>query len=278
MTALLEMSLPANYLAYCLNAAVASVVACALAVVLSRRQAWSLPARHAILVAAIAGSLLAPLVIPLVHLPSPWAIHVSEALGQPRMSVETKTTESNHREEVLESPVPMSPPVAEFASVNPVSAEPKTISPASVVPELAPHGPSREQLSLSATQRTRIIGTLVCGIWLVGIVCGVARALVCLVKLRRWTQTVTVAACPELASAARSAADGLGWRKEIVIYRSCLLPAPITFGLLRPRIVVPAGIESDLSREQLRAVIQHEVAHLARRDLWTGLLQQIAQV
>ena len=71
---------------------------------------------------------------------------------------------------------------------------------------------------------------------------------------------------------------GVGLQKEILVYCSNVLPAPVTFGLIHPRIVVPAGIESMLPSDQLRAVIQHEMAHIARRDLWIGLLQQVAQI
>ena len=279
MTSLLEIMLPANFLVYSLNAAVASVVACAIAVVLSRRQTWSLPARHAILVAAIAASLLAPLVMPLVPLPSLWAISVSEAVYQPLKSVETKPAGSNHEQEFdPELPTTNSIPRAEPSPIRPEVASPAVASPASVALEPIMPTPSREHPALSASDRARLVGTLVCGIWLVGIAVGMVRSLICLAKLRRWSQSVTVAKSPELTAAARSAAAALGLRQEIVVYCSNLLPAPITCGLLRPRIVVPVGIEWDLSPEQLRAVIKHEMAHLARRDLWIGLLQQVAQV
>ncbi|MCG8652467.1 MAG: M56 family metallopeptidase, partial [Pirellulales bacterium] len=43
---------------------------------------------------------------------------------------------------------------------------------------------------------------------------------------------------------------------------------PIAFGCLRPTILLPAGIESQLSEEELSAVLSHEVAHICRRDQW----------
>ena len=61
MTSLPQLLLPADFLIPCLNAAVASLVACGIAVALSRRTAWSLPVRHALLAAALAVSLTAPL-------------------------------------------------------------------------------------------------------------------------------------------------------------------------------------------------------------------------
>lgn len=42
---------------------------------------------------------------------------------------------------------------------------------------------------------------------------------------------------------------------------------PAAFGLLRPTIVLPPSCES-LDREALRAVLAHELGHIARGDLW----------
>ena len=48
---------------------------------------------------------------------------------------------------------------------------------------------------------------------------------------------------------------------------------PIAFGLFRWTIVVPDGIETQLPRDELRALFAHELAHLCRGDvrwLWIG--------
>lgn len=43
---------------------------------------------------------------------------------------------------------------------------------------------------------------------------------------------------------------------------------PAATGLFRLLIVLPEGIEANLSRGELRAVLSHEVAHFVRGDLW----------
>ena len=43
---------------------------------------------------------------------------------------------------------------------------------------------------------------------------------------------------------------------------------PFACGLLRWTIVLPAGIERELSHAELQALLAHEVAHLVRRDPW----------
>jgi beta-lactamase regulating signal transducer with metallopeptidase domain/thiol-disulfide isomerase/thioredoxin len=272
-----EALLPADVLVRFLNAALASSVACAIAVVLSRRTAWSLPTRHAMLLAAIVASLVAPWIVPRFHLPTVWAIQVSETFDQPRRVVSGHRIDGIHRPESSGSPNATSIPAAETDADRPPIAVSPTAAPVSVVQPIPPAS-SREQPSVSALGWARICGTVLCGVWLVGSAVGLGRALLGFARLRRWIQTLSVTDSRLIADAARSAAESVGLPGEIVVYRSNLLPAPVTFGLLRPRIVVPAGIESTLSFDQLRAVLKHELAHIARRDLWIGLLQQLARI
>ena len=67
-------------------------------------------------------------------------------------------------------------------------------------------------------------------------------------------------------------------RGTLSVLESEIVPAPVTFGLIHPRIVLPTGLDSELPFEQLCGVMLHEVAHVARRDLWIGVVQECAQV
>jgi hypothetical protein len=67
---------------------------------------------------------------------------------------------------------------------------------------------------------------------------------------------------------------GLRGRARLGIHPHIL--SPITLGLFRPTVLVPAGW-ADLSREARRGCLLHELAHLARRDDWWGLLFEMAR-
>lgn len=56
------------------------------------------------------------------------------------------------------------------------------------------------------------------------------------------------------------------------------LDSPATWGLGRPVLLLPEGLVQKLSASELRWVLLHEFAHLARRDHWIELFQQIVQV
>jgi beta-lactamase regulating signal transducer with metallopeptidase domain/protocatechuate 3,4-dioxygenase beta subunit len=61
----------------------------------------------------------------------------------------------------------------------------------------------------------------------------------------------------------------------------CLSPdvrSPLVAGWLRPIVILPEDLPERLSSHQLREVLVHECAHVARRDPWILLLQRLATI
>ncbi|MGB2864731.1 MAG: M56 family metallopeptidase [Sedimentisphaerales bacterium] len=54
--------------------------------------------------------------------------------------------------------------------------------------------------------------------------------------------------------------------------------SPAVCGLFKPIILMPAALLKKLSREKLKAVMIHELAHVKRGDAWVNLLQTILQI
>jgi bla regulator protein BlaR1 len=52
---------------------------------------------------------------------------------------------------------------------------------------------------------------------------------------------------------------------------------PGVFGIIRPVLIWPAGIEDRLSSEQIEAVLAHEVAHVRRRDNLAALMHMLVE-
>ena len=56
------------------------------------------------------------------------------------------------------------------------------------------------------------------------------------------------------------------------------IAAPAIWGIVRPTIILPRGITSALTADQLRWVLLHELAHIRHRDLIVLLFQRLAAI
>lgn len=56
--------------------------------------------------------------------------------------------------------------------------------------------------------------------------------------------------------------------KKVRLLSSGHYAEPAAFGLWRWHIVLPTRAEAELTREELRSLLAHELAHLVRRDIW----------
>ena len=91
---------------------------------------------------------------------------------------------------------------------------------------------------------------------------------------RTLARATSPGACSAWDEALADAAATLDLRDAVVLRRSDVVRSPMTIGLLRPQIVLPAEAER-WSHERLRAVLIHELGHVRRRDALTQLGAQI---
>ena len=70
----------------------------------------------------------------------------------------------------------------------------------------------------------------------------------------------------------------VGIRKNIELRLSKNMLSPAACGLFKPVILMPASLLKNLSKEKLRAVLIHELAHIKRGDLWVNFLQTLLQI
>ncbi len=70
---------------------------------------------------------------------------------------------------------------------------------------------------------------------------------------------------------------GFKSRRQVKLCVSTEVTAPAAIGFFRPAIVFPAGLLSQLSAEEIRVILLHELAHLRRFDDWTNLGQKVVK-
>ena len=73
-------------------------------------------------------------------------------------------------------------------------------------------------------------------------------------------------------------AAGLGVRCRVAIGISSVSHGPILAGVIRPTILIPETLVSELMTNQMRSIIAHELAHARRRDNLLLLVQRFAEM
>ncbi|MCU1233141.1 MAG: peptidase BlaR1 [Candidatus Solibacter sp.] len=85
-----------------------------------------------------------------------------------------------------------------------------------------------------------------------------------------------------LPAAPEQRANLAGWlpaygvRRPVRLLVSRDIPVPVAVGFLRPAVLLPESLLSELTPQELDHVLLHELAHLARRDDWANLFARIA--
>jgi beta-lactamase regulating signal transducer with metallopeptidase domain len=69
----------------------------------------------------------------------------------------------------------------------------------------------------------------------------------------------------------------LGIEKKVVLLQSGSVKMPVTFGFLKPSILVPLGMLANLPPEQVETILLHELAHIRRSDYLANLLLHIGE-
>jgi beta-lactamase regulating signal transducer with metallopeptidase domain len=94
-------------------------------------------------------------------------------------------------------------------------------------------------------------------------------------SVRRCARRASDVRDPEWSRLLAECARAMGVRSEVRLLRSIEQSMPMTFGVRRPSILIPA-IADTWSDDRRRAVILHELAHIARRDCLTQTLAFVA--
>ena len=69
----------------------------------------------------------------------------------------------------------------------------------------------------------------------------------------------------------------LGVKRSVRILQSAWVQTPVVIGWFRPVILMPIGLLTGLSVEQIEAILAHELAHIRRYDYLANLLQTVME-
>jgi beta-lactamase regulating signal transducer with metallopeptidase domain len=70
----------------------------------------------------------------------------------------------------------------------------------------------------------------------------------------------------------------LNIRQKVLLLQSEIVKVPVMVGFLKPVILFPFQLMSQLPAEQVEAVLLHELAHIRRKDYFVNILQNLAEI
>lgn len=179
--------------------------------------------------------------------------------------------------------VPMLPPRAEASRAiavesDPSNADQRVVSTPSLdsQTERPVSVPSRDPAPTSEVSRTTINWAASLAIvWLAGSALALVPVLAGMAGIVSIARRATVVADPALTLLGRELSAQLGLRRRVRIVRAVYASIPMTWGSIRPTILLPAVAE-EWTEGRRRLVLLHELAHIKRLDCLTQQLAQLA--
>ncbi len=114
-------------------------------------------------------------------------------------------------------------------------------------------------------------------LWMAGVVLCYLRSLAGWFAARRLCRAGVCAAPEEWRARLDRLRDRLRLSRPVLLLESCMVDVPVMVGLLRPAILIPAGLLAGLPPDLLESILVHELAHIRRHDYLVNLLQSFIE-
>lgn len=113
--------------------------------------------------------------------------------------------------------------------------------------------------------------------WGFGVFVCVLRPLLGWRTLRRFRRTCVLPVSSEIIDLLAGVSKRLGIRRTVCVMESTLAGVPMLIGYLRPVILLPASLLSNIPVAELETILAHELAHVRRHDFVVNLMQAVIE-
>ena len=83
---------------------------------------------------------------------------------------------------------------------------------------------------------------------------------------------------PELYREYVSCMDELNIKHSVPLYASCSISSPVSYGLIRPKVMIPQDMDIELSAQDLHYIFLHELQHYKHKDAVLNYMSCIFQI
>lgn len=120
--------------------------------------------------------------------------------------------------------------------------------------------------------------TILVNFWFFGSLLFLFRLVNSLSEIRNLRKNAVLIEDLEVIKMAGRLVGKLGVSKEVEIRTTAMAQSPLTFGTIKPVILLPVALIFHLSPSQLEAIIAHELAHVKRNDYLINLLLSLVEI
>ncbi len=113
--------------------------------------------------------------------------------------------------------------------------------------------------------------------WFAGVILFSLRTIGGVLVIEKLRRRASVPLSAELLASCIALQKRMGIARAIEYCQCVRVEAPAVIGWLRPVVLLPVTVLTGLTDEQLRAVVAHELAHIARLDAFVNLFQIAAE-
>jgi bla regulator protein BlaR1 len=119
---------------------------------------------------------------------------------------------------------------------------------------------------------------LISCIWLLGIIIIGAYTITVTVKLMDKLKKEPICEDEDVMGLLAQCKSKLNLKSSIKIINTNLVKTPCIFGFIKPKLLLPTGIEKHVTRDELQFIILHELAHVKRKDILVSCIAGALQI
>ncbi len=119
---------------------------------------------------------------------------------------------------------------------------------------------------------------LLLGVWLLGVVVLSLRFAGSCWQVNRLRKVGTQEVPQALVERFVDLLDKVGVRRSVGLRYSALVDTPMVIGALKPMVLLPMGLLTGLSMEQVECILIHELGHVRRWDYLLNIVQSMAEI
>ncbi len=136
-----------------------------------------------------------------------------------------------------------------------------------------------QDFSVTVTQtNTELLNGIAAGIWITGALVFTGLSIHAWLNLRRIKKSISHVEDKEILDLFQTSKQQLNISKNIVLGVSDKVRSPLTFGLRKTFVILPANFEEWLSKDDIKHILLHELNHYKYKDIPTNYLMVFFQI